>query len=456
MEHTEKMLEDFNVSPNRKKYWERNLSEQARKWFDKDVKYFLHQNTSTPVLNVISKAHGIYIEDTEGRKYMDMHGNGAHDVGFNNPEVIEAVKKQLDEQMTFCTRRFTNIPAIRLAEKLAEIAPGDLNKVLFCPGGSDAVEMGFKLAKLITHNFKIISFWGCFHGNGFGAASVGGESLFRGGMGPLVPGAIHVERPNYYRNPWGFTKEEDVDAECLRQLELVFQKEPDIAAVVSEPITSVVPTRRYWQGVKKLCEQHGAFLMFDEIQKGLGRTGKMFACERYLTPDVLSLGKSFGGGIAPFAGIATKEKYDKCGNRDIGHYTHEKNALCSAAALAVIEYIEKNKLCEHAARLGEYTMQTLNEMKERHRLIGNVTGLGLQIGIELVKDRETKEKAFDEAEMVMFKCLERGLSFKTEGEGVGGNTITLRPALIITKEEMDKALDILDESIGEVERGIVY
>jgi len=445
---------DVNTTLNRKKYWERNLSDQAKKWFDKDVKYFLHQSLSTPVLNVISKAHGIYIEDLGGKEYIDMHGSCLHNVGFNNPQVSKAVKRQIDKEMTSCTRRYTDIPAVRLAEKLVEITPGDLCKVLFCPGGTDAVEIALKLAKLVTHNFKTISFWGSFHGAGFGAASVTGEEIFRGGIGPLVPGALHVEYPNYYRNPWGLTKEEDVDAQCLRQIELVLQREPEVAAIVGEPISvvPVVPTKRYWEGVKKLCEQYGALLIFDEIAVGLGRTGKMFACEHYLTPDVLVLGKSLGGGIVPFAGIITKERYDICGDRAIGHYTHEKNALCSAAALATIEYIEKNKLCEHAAELGEYTIQRLNEMEDRHPLIGNVTGVGLHMAVELVRDRKTKERAIDEADMIMYKCLERGLAFKI----TDGNILNLWPALVITKGEMDKALDILDESVSEVERGIEY
>jgi len=449
---------DVNITLNRKKYWERNLSDQAKKWFDKDVKYFLHQNSSTPVLNVISKAHGIYIEDLDGKKYIDMHGNGVHDIGFNNPEVVETVKRQLDEELAFCTRRYTNIPAVRLAEKLAEITPGDLCKVLFCPGGTDAVEMTLKIARLVTHKFKTISFWGSYHGNSLASASIGGKEDYRVGMGPLVPGAFHVDSPNYYRNPWGFTKEEDVDAECLRQIEFILQKEPEVGAIVAEPITITVPTRRYWEGVKKLCDQYGVLLIFDEIQKGLGRTGKMFACEHYLTPDALVLGKSLGGGIVPFAGIVTKENYDVCADRNIGHYTHEKSPLCSAAALATIEYIEKNKLCEHTAELGEYTMQRFNEMKDKHPLIGNVTGKGLHIGVELVKDRKTKERAIDEAEMVMFKCLEKGLAFRTDSTKYcgRGSILSLRPALIITKGEMDKALNILDESVSEVERGIEY
>ncbi len=445
---------DVNTTPNRKKYWERNLSGQALKYFNEDNKYFLHQSLSTPVLNVISKAYGIYLEDLNGNQYIDMHGNGVHNAGFNNPDVIQAVKRQLDEEMTFCPRRYTNIPAINLAKKLAEITPGNLCKSLFCPGGSEAIEMALALAKQVTGNFKTISFWDSFHGAGFAAASIGGEEHFKGGMGPMMPGTLHVQFPNYYRNPWGFEKEEDVDAECLRQIELVLEKEPGVAAIIGEPIsaTPVVPSKRYWTGVKKLCEQYGALLIFDEIIEGFGRTGKMFACEHYLTPDILVLGKSMGGGLVPFAGIITREDYNVCPNRSIGHYTHEKNALCSAAALSEIEYIEKSGLNAHAVELGKYTITSLNDLKEKHPLIGNVAGAGLHIGIDLVKDRITKERAVDEAEIIMYKCMEKGLAFKT----IEGNIITLRPALTITRKEMDKALDILDEAISEVERGIPY
>jgi len=449
--HSEAEQGDINTTTARQRYWERNLSGEARFWFEEDKRYFLHQSLSTPVMNVIAKAEGAWIEDINGKRYLDMHGNGVHNAGFNHPEVVRAVKKQLDESLTFCPRRYTNVPSILLAKKLAAITPGDLRCSLFCPGGTDAIEMALKLAKLVTGRFKTISFWDSFHGAGFGASSVGGEEHFHGGVGPLVPGAFHVEFPNYYRNPWRFTNPEEVDAECLRQMELVLRREPEMAAVIGEPVSAnpVVPSKGYWEGVRKLCDRYGALLIFDEIIEGFGRTGKMFASEHYLTPDILVLGKSLGGGIVPLAGIVTREKYNCCPDRSVGHYTHEKNALSAAAALAEIEVIEHNNLCDHAARLGAHTLERLQEMSERRRLIGCVMGLGLHIGIDLVRDRKTKERAVREAEMVMFKCMEKGLAFKT----IDGNMITLRPALVITREEMDGALDILDEAIGEVEGG---
>ena len=445
---------DVNTTTNRRKYWGRNLSGESKKWFEEDKKYFLHQSLSTPVLNVLAKANGIYIEDLNGKKYIDMHGNGVHNAGFNNPAVIEAVKKQLDEGMTFCPRRYTNIPAVKLAKKLAEITPAGLRRSLFCPGGSEAIEMALMLARQVTGRFKTISFWDSFHGAGFGAAAVGGEEHFSGGFGPLVPGALRVEFPNYYRNPWGFAEEADVDAECLRQMELVLKREPEMAAVIGEPIsaTPVIPSKRYWRGVKQLCEQYGALLIFDEIIEGFGRTGRMFACEHFVTPDILVIGKSFGGGLMPFAGIVTREKYNVCQHRSVGHFTHEKNALCAVAALAEIAYIEQQKLCEHAAELGRYTLKRLTELQEKHPLIGHVAGLGLHIGIDLVSDRKTRQRAVDEAEIIMFKCLEKGLSAKT----IEGNILTLRPALVITRQEMDRAIDIMDEAIGEVEQGQKY
>ncbi len=445
---------DVNTGLNRQKYWKKNLSEKAESIYIRDNTYFLHQNLSTPVMNVLSKAHGIYIEDIDGNKYMDMHGNGVHNAGFNNPEIIQAVKDQLDTQLTFTPRRYTNSKAVDLAQKLAEIAPGELCKSLFCPGGSEAIEMAITLAKQVTGHFKTISFWDSFHGAGFAAASVGGEELFKGGIGPMMPGAMHVEFPNYYRNPWGFKSQEEVDNEYLRQIKTIFEREPGVAAIIGEPIsaTPVVPSKNFWEGVKELCEKHGALVIFDEIIEGFGRTGKMFASQHFITPDVLVLGKSMGGGLLPFAGIVTKGKFDNLENRSIGHYTHEKNALCATAALAEIDYIEKNDLVENAARVGAHTLSRLEELKEKHPLIGNVAGVGLHMGIDLVKDPVTKERAVEAADSIMYKAMERGLAFKT----IEGNIITLRPALTISKQEMDQVVDILDETISEVENGNYY
>lgn len=335
---------DVNSTDNRRYYWKNNLHGKARDIFERDKQFFLHQNLSTPVMNVLARAEGIYLEDMDGKKYMDMHGNGVHNAGFNNPEVLQAVRKQLDNHMTFCPRRYTNEAAVDLAEKLADITPATLCRSLFCPGGSEAIEMAIALAKQITGHFRTISFWDSFHGAGVAAASVGGEALFKRGMGPMLPGACRVEFPNYYRNPWGFDSQEAVDLECVRQIKLVLDREPGVAAIIGEPVsaTPIIPSTSYWQEVRNLCDQYGALLIFDEIIEGFGRTGKMFGCEHFVTPDILVLGKSMGGGLLPFAGIVTREEFNCLPHLSIGHYTHEKNGLCSAAALADISCIENS------------------------------------------------------------------------------------------------------------------
>jgi 4-aminobutyrate aminotransferase len=438
---------DINTSSLRSQY-HASLDGETRHWIDEDARYFLHQALSTPVMNVLSKTEGAYIYDLNGNKYLDLHGNGVHNAGFSNPKVIAAVIAQLQDKLAFTPRRYTNKPAINLAKKLVEKTPSGLDRVLFCPGGSEAIEMALALAKQITGKWKTISFWDSYHGNGFQAASVGGEEHFSTGLGPMVPGAFHVEFPNYYRNPWGMNDQDAIDEQYLRQLKLILQRNPDIAAIIGEPIsaTPVVPSAHYWQEVRDICDKHGILLIFDEIIEGFGRTGKWFASEHYVTPDVLVLGKSLGGGLVPFAGIVTAEKYNVLQHRSIGHFTHEKNPLCSAAGLAGIEYIESEQLVENAAIMGSYLMSGLAELKDRFPMIGNVAGKGLHIGVDLVRDTKTKERATSEAEQIMYRCMRRGVALKV----IEGNILTMRPALCINRNECDLILSALSESLASL------
>ncbi|AYB32599.1 aspartate aminotransferase family protein [Chryseolinea soli] len=420
------------------------LDEHTRYWLDQDAQYFLHQALSTPVMNVLTKTEGAYIEDLRGKRYLDLHGNGVHNAGFSNPDVIEAVIKQLREHLAFTPRRYTNIPAVKLAKKLVEVTPPELTRVLFCPGGSEAIEMAVALAKHVTGKWKTISFWDSYHGNGFQASSLGGEEHFSTGQGPMIPGAFHIEFPNYYRNPWALTDQQAIDEAYLRQLKVILQRHPDIAAIIAEPISStpVVPSEYYWRQIREICDRHNILLIFDEIIEGFGRTGKWFACEHYVTPDVLVLGKSLGGGLLPFAGIVTKEKFNVLQHRSIGHFTHEKNPLCSAAGLAAIEYIQENKLVANAALLGDYLFEKLTALKTRFPVVGNVAGKGLHLGIDLVRDPQNKARATAYAEQIMYDCLEQGVAFKV----IEGNILTLRPALTITKDECDLIVTALENA----------
>jgi len=238
---------------------------------------------------------------------------------------------------------------------------------------------------------------------------------------------------------------------CARYVDYIMEKEGDIAAVVAEPMRSTpyVPKPEYWRIVREACDRHGALLIFDEIPHALGRTGKMFTCENFgIVPDILVIGKGLGGGVFPLAAMIAREDLDVAGKIALGHYTHEKSPAACAAALATIEYIEKNNLVKHSRDLGAFALKRMRGMMERHPLIGDVRGIGLFLGIELVKNRKTRERATEEAEAVMYGALSRGLSFKL----TMGNILTLTPALTISKDEMDKALAIIEACIADAEK----
>jgi len=439
---------DVNVSAQRAA-WQAALDAQTRALLEDDARYFLHQSLSTPCLNALRRCDGIFIEDLQGRRYMDFHGNSVHQVGFANPDVLAAVKTQLDE-LSFSPRRYTNRVAVDLARKLAELAPGDLDKVLLCPSGTGAIGMALKLARVVTGRYKTISMWDSFHGASLDAISVGGEELFRRDIGPLLPGAEHVPPPDPYRCQWDCHRRGGCDLKCAEYIEYVLEKEGDVAAVIAETVRSVpvIPSRDYWQAVRRACDRHHALLILDEVPTALGRTGAMFACEHYgIVPDMLVLGKGLGGGVVPLAALIARGRFDVAGGMALGHYTHEKNPVAAAAALAMIRYIEQHGLLAHARDLGRYALDRLGVLKDRHPLVGDVRGLGLLLGIELVADRVTRARATAQAEAVMYRALSNGLSFKL----TMGNVIMLSPPLVITREEMDRALDILDACLTEVE-----
>jgi len=403
---------------------------------------------STPCLNVLTACEGGYLEDLQGRRYLDFHGNCVHQVGFRNRRVIEAVKAQM-EALPFCTRRYTNLPAIKLAKKLAELAPGNLNKVLFAPGGAEAVGMALKLARAATGRFKTISMWDSFHGASLDVISVSGEALFRQGIGPLLPGAEHVPPPDPAHCPWDCAPE--CSLQCARYVEYVLEKEGDVGAVIAETVRSTpyIPPREYWQTIRAACDRHGALLILDEIPTGLGRTGKMFVCEHYgIVPDLLVLGKGLGGGIFPLAALIAREDLDVMKEGALGHYTHEKNPVACAAGLATLACLEEDGLLENARIMGEYALEKLKALAEKHAIIGSVRGLGLLLGVELIRDRKTRARAVEEAEQVMYSSLSRGLSFKL----MMGNVIQLTPPLTITKDQLDEALNVLDASLAELRR----
>ena len=435
---------DLNISPRRAAWAAEHIGPETQRWLEEDAKVFLHQSLSTPCLNVLQGCEGAHIEDLEGRRILDFHGNNVHQVGFSNPRVIEAVTEQM-QRLSFCTRRYTNLPVIRLAQKLTALAPGDLNKVLFAPSGTAAIGMALKLARAVTGRHKTISMWDSFHGASLDAISVGGEAIFRKDMGPFLPGTEHVPPPDPTGCPFC---EGTCTLKCADYVDYVLEKEGDVGAVIAETVRSTpfIPPPDYWKRIRAACDRHGALLILDEIPTCLGRTGTFYAFEHYgIIPDMVCIGKGLGGGIFPLAALIAREGLDVMPDRALGHYTHEKNPVACAAALAAIACIEEEDLLEHTERMGAYALDRLHALQAQYTLIADVRGLGLMLGVELRRPG-SGERAMDEAEQIMYSALRRGLSFKL----TMGNILTLTPALTITQEEMDGALGILEVCFEEL------
>ncbi|NOD97911.1 aspartate aminotransferase family protein [Ruegeria sp. HKCCD6228] len=437
---------ESNTSEARKAWLQKSTGPKSSPLLKRDANVFLHQSLSSPCVSTIAKAEGLWIEDIEGRRYMDFHGNSVHHIGYGHPRLVAAIKAQLDD-LPFAPRRFTNDPAVELAEKLAEIVPGDLGKMLFTTGGSDANEVALRIARAATGRFKTISFWDAFHGAGFGAASVGGEATFRSHIaGPLLSGTEHVAPFACYRCPYNHAGPETCGLACAKMVEYVLEREGDVAAVIAEPMRAVpyVPPPGFWKTVREACNRHGALLIMDEIPTGLGKTGRMFAFEHdEIIPDIVTLGKALGGGILPIAACVARKQLDVCGDFAIGHYTHEKNPVTARAALTTIQIIEDEGLVRRSAELGEHAIGRLMDELQNVPIVGDIRGRGLMFGIEIVDDRADKTPGNACAERIYYACLEAGLSYKISQ----GCVLTLSPPLTISRLELDRAIDIVIAAI---------
>ena len=445
---------DTNLTSRRAQWQARSLDAQTRALLAEDERYFLRQSVSTPCLNAIAKAEGVWIEDVAGRRYMDFHGNNVHHIGYGHPRLKKAIAEEMD-RLPFAPRRYACATSTALAKKIAGIAPGRLSKMLFTTGGSDAIEVAVKIARTATRRHKTLSFWDAFHGAGFGASALSGEALFRSGpAAPVIAGDQHVAPFACYRCPYGHDSDangqpiiERCRLACAKMVDYVLSRETDVACLVAEPARAVpyVPPPGFWRAVREACDRYGTLLVFDEIPTGLGKTGRMFACEHDgVEPDILVMGKALGGGVLPIACVVTRPDLDVGGDVAFGHYTHEKNPVTARAALTTIEIVEDERLVENAARAGAAALERLHAMKRRLPAIGDVRGRGLLLGVDLVTDRGAKTPDADLAEAVLYRALDAGLSFKT----TMGNVLTFTPPLTVTTDEMMRALDIVESAIA--------
>jgi 4-aminobutyrate aminotransferase len=326
---------------------------------------------------------------------------------------------------------------------LCTAAPIDEAKLLFAPGGTAAIGMALKLARVVTGRFKTLSMWDSFHGASLDAISIGGEAVFRQGIGPLLPGAEHV--PPCDPGHCAFGCGGQCALRCVDYIDYCLKKEGDVAAVIVETVrcTDVqIPPQAYYQRLRDICTRHGALLILDEIPIAMGRTGTLFAVERYgIEPDMLVIGKGLGGGSMPLAALITHARFDVAQHISLGHYTHEKNPVACAAGLAVLDVIDEEGLLERSRRLGAVCLERLKELATGLPVIAEVRGVGLLLGIEL-RDCGARA-ASDMAEAILYRCLSEGLSFKV-GQG---NVLVLAPPLNILEEELWWALDCVVSAI---------
>lgn len=418
------------------------MPDSSLQYIKEDASIFLKQSMSTPVLDEVIDAEGIYLELNSGKRLIDFHGNSLHQVGYKNPQVMHAIVKQM-KKLPFIPRRFTNQIVVQAAHALNDKTKSKDYKVLFTPSGTAAVGIALKYARLFTGKHKVISMWESFHGASLDAIGVGGDSIFKQGMGALLPGGIRTLPYKSYRNIFNESNDVLLAQKCIEHIEYIIKNEGEIGAIILEPIRATdinIPPQSYFKALRMLCDENDILLIVDEIPTGLGRTGKFYAHQHFdFEPDIIVLGKGLGGGMIPQACTLIKEKFDLGSHISLGHYTHEKPSLGAAALLATLGYIDEEKLLENVQKnqpiINRYKEIVLNDFN----CVGDIRSIGYLISFEIVKDRITKEKDELLAEKLMYSALNNGLSFKIGS----GNCLTWHMPLITSDEEIIKAFEIL-------------
>jgi 4-aminobutyrate aminotransferase len=406
---------------------------------------------------VVESGKGCTVKDVDGNEYIDFNsGLACLNVGHNHPKVIEAIKRQCDRFLHYSNTDFYYNEVVALAEKLAEITPGNFEKkVYFGNSGTEAIEAAIKLAKWHTRKQLFIGFINAFHGRTIGSLSLtASKPAQRRYFFPLMPGVNHVPYPYCYRCPFKQTYP-DCHYWCVDFIdEFVLQKyapPEDVAAIVFEPIQGeggyVVPPPEYFQRLRKLADRYGILLIDDEVQSGMGRTGKWFAIEHWnVEPDILCSAKALASGLPLGATIAKAKVMDWVGGSHAS--TFGGNPLSCVAAMAVIDVIKEEKLLENATKQGTYILKRLEELKSESEIVGDVRGKGLMIGVEFVEDKDSKKPAPQKANEIMMRSWKRGIAVIT----CGISTIRIAPPLNITRELIDSGLEIIEDVVKEVER----
>ncbi len=414
---------------------------------------------------IFVKGEGCYLTDIYGRRYLDTFASLLTTIcGHHRPEVMKAVQEQMERLEFFPNYHDCyTVPLIKLAEKLAEIAPGDLSVSYFVNDGSEACESAIKMAKQYfwqrgkSSRYKIVARRYSYHGATLGALSATGLPDFQEPFQPLVPGFIHAMSTWCYHCELGL-KPSSCNLACLKNMEqiIIGEKPETVAAVIIDPIPGSnigypVPPDGYLQGLRALCDKYGILLIFDEVQTGFGKTGKLFACERWnVIPDFLCLAKGFTGGFLPMGAVVTKpeiaDEFRRPG-KDFRHgFTFAGNPTVAAAVLANIQIIEKERLVERAVTMGKYLKEKLEELY-KYSIVGDVRGIGMILAIELVANKKTREPLNQKLKVGTYirdYCWKNGMILRNNGD-----ILVIAPALTMTKDEADKMIQLTDQAILE-------
>ena len=406
----------------------------------------------------IESGSGCIVKDVDRNEYIDFNsGLVCLNVGHSHPKVVEAIKRQSEKFLHYSNTDFYYRPAVNLAEKLCEVTPGRFaKKVYFANSGAETVEAAVKLAKWHTRKHRFIAFISAFHGRTIGALSFTASKIVqRRHFFPLLPGITHVPYPYCYRCPFKLSYP-DCNYWCVDFIdEMILQKyvpPEEVAGILFEPIQGeggyVVPPPEYFHRLKRIADKYGLLLIDDEIQAGMGRTGRWFAIEHWkVEPDIVCIAKSIASGLPLGAIVSRSRLMDWDGGSHAS--TFGGNPLSCVAALAVIDIIKEEGLLENATKQGKHIKKRLENLKEECEIVGDVRGKGLMIGTEIVEDKDTKKPAGEKAKEIMTRCWKRGVAVIT----CGASTIRIAPPLIITREIVDAGMDIIEDVIKEVAKG---
>jgi 4-aminobutyrate aminotransferase len=408
----------------------------------------------------VKSASGVIVEDLDGNRFLDCAaGIAVCSTGHCHPRVVEAIRQQAGELIHICASDFYDPTYVALAERLGKLAPGNHGKKVFLGNsGAEAVEAALKLSRYHTGRSQVLAFFGSFHGRTMGAVSLSASSAkYKKDFRPLVAGIAHVPYAYCYRCEYNLTHPA-CGLACVEHIEEVLftrSMAPDeVAAIFVEPIQGeggyIVPPPGWLPRLRTLCDKYGILLVADEVQSGVGRTGKFFAVEHWgVEPDIVCSAKALASGMPVSAMIARGEVMSWPSGTHGS--TFGGNPVACAAAMATLDVIDEERLMDNAIRVGSHLMSNLRDLAEESRLIGDVRGLGLMIGVELVTDQDTRARARHEANQVVQECFKRGLLLLT----CGANSIRFSPPLIISEAQADIAFRIFAEALAEVEgRGL--